>query len=129
MKLLLDTHVWLWWNMQPERLRKRSRALIRDVSNQVFLSPASSWEIAIKTTIGKLELPVPLEQMVTESLNHDNMQSLPLHHRHCFELSELPLLHKDPFDRVLIAQARVEGLTLMTVDPMIPRYDVKTWKA
>ncbi len=125
MKILLDTHVWLWWNMQPERLTKNSRSTIADISNQVFLSAVSSWEMAIKVAIGKLTLPVSLDRMVSESLTQDNMQTLALHHRHCFELGGLPSLHKDPFDRVLIAQARVEGLTLMTADTKISQYDVE----
>lgn len=124
MRLLLDTHVWLWWQMAPQHLSTDATAHIGDASNDVFLSTISSWEMAIKIAAGKLQLPLPIDEMVTESFLKDGMRSLPIHHEHCFALANLPMHHRDPFDRMLIAQARSESMTLVTADAMLERYDV-----
>lgn len=124
MKLLLDTHVWLWWQMAPERIERRVQSQIADADSAVFFSTVSTWELAIKIAAGKLQLPRPMASMVPEALAADGMQTLPLHNHHCFELARLPMHHRDPFDRMLIAQARQENLTLVTADEMLARYEV-----
>lgn len=124
-KLLLDTHIWLWWQMAPERLSPAARRAVAASENDVYLSTVSTWEMAIKIAMGKLRLPVPLAQMVSAALLEDRMQSLPLQHHHCFELAALPLHHRDPFDRVLVAQARADGLTLVTAEPQLGRYELQ----
>jgi PIN domain nuclease of toxin-antitoxin system len=122
MKLLLDTHAWLWWQMAPARLSKAAREAIGAEGNDVFLSAVSSWEMAIKIAAGKLQLPRPLREMVPESLMLDGFVNLPIQPAHCFVLSELPMHHRDPFDRMLVAQAIAEGCTLVSADPVLDRY-------
>jgi PIN domain nuclease of toxin-antitoxin system len=111
--------------MEPSRVEREVHAAIADASNEVYLSAVSSWEMAIKIAAGKLQLPKPLEEMVPEALLADRMQTLPLLHHHGFELAALPMHHRDPFDRMLIAQARRDGLTLVTADPMFRRYELE----
>lgn len=124
MRLLLDTHVWLWWQMAPERLDENVRGRIAAPTSEVLLSTVSTWEMAIKIAAGKLQLPRPIEEMIPESLLRDEFASLPLQQHHCFELTKLPMHHRDPFDRMLVAQARADKLTLVTVDRQLKRYDV-----
>jgi PIN domain nuclease of toxin-antitoxin system len=124
MRLLLDTHVWLWWQMLPDRLAAHARDTIASSDSEVFLSAVSAWEMAIKIAAGKLQLPRPMNEMIPESLLRDDFRSLALQPHHCFELARLPMLHRDPFDRMLVAQARVDKLTLVTVDRQLQRYDV-----
>jgi PIN domain nuclease of toxin-antitoxin system len=123
-RLLLDTHVWLWWQMEPARIKKEVHAAIAEATTDVYLSAVSTWEMAIKIAAGKLQLPGPLEEMIPDALLADRMQTLPLLHHHGFELASLPMHHRDPFDRMLVAQARREGLTLVTADPLFRRYEV-----
>jgi PIN domain nuclease of toxin-antitoxin system len=123
-KLLLDTHVWLWWHLAPARLSPALRQAVADTRNEVFLSTVSTWEMAIKIAAGKLTLPKPLAEMVPDCLLADGMSSLPLQHHHAAELLTLPIHHRDPFDRMLIAQARAEGATLASTDQHMARYDV-----
>jgi PIN domain nuclease of toxin-antitoxin system len=125
MKLLLDTHVWLWWQMSPERLKDDARDKIASPDSEVFLSAVSTWEMAIKIAAGKLQLPVPMDELIPESLLRDDFGSLPLQQHHCFELARLPMHHRDPFDRMLVAQARAEQLTLVTADRQLERYEVE----
>jgi PIN domain nuclease of toxin-antitoxin system len=122
-RLLLDTHLWLWWQMDSGRIPLEVRASIASKDAEVYLSAVSSWEMAIKIASGKLQLPRPLEEMVPESLLADDFRNLPLQPHHCFELGRLPMHHRDPFDRMLIAQARVENLTLVTADKQFRRYE------
>lgn len=124
MKLLLDTQIWLWLQTAPERLSPVATDALVDPANTVFLSVASTWEMAIKSAAGKLFLPRSLREVVSESLATDDLRALPVDNRHCFELASLPALHRDPFDRILVAQALVDGLTLVTHDPMFERYGV-----
>ena len=124
MRLLLDTHVWLWWQMSPERLKDKVRHDIASLESEVFLSAVSTWEMAIKIAAGRLQLPAPMDEMIPESLLRDDFGSLPLQQHHCFELASLPMHHRDPFDRMLVAQARAEKLTLVTADRQLERYDV-----
>ena len=122
MKLLLDTHAWLWWQMAPERLSKAAREAIGAKENDVFFSAVSSWEMAIKIAAGKLQLPRALREMVPESLMQDGFINLPIQPAHCFVLAELPMHHRDPFDRMLVAQALAEECTLVSADTVLDRY-------
>lgn len=125
MRLLLDTHCWLWWITTPERLAPRIQELIVDGQNEIFLSAASGWEIAIKYALGKLALPEEPEKFVPSRLKRDAIQPLPIHHEHALRVGTLPLHHRDPFDRLLISQAQVEHLPIVTVDRQLEAYDVE----
>ena len=122
MKLLLDTHVWLWWNTEPERLATTVRRQIGDVRNEVFLSAASVWEMAIKRELGKLRLPEPVATYVARRLAADDVTPLPVRLDHAAVVETLELLHRDPFDRLLIVQASHEGLRLLTADDQLLAY-------
>jgi len=124
MKLLLDTHVWLWTLVSPERIPSGIFAELTEPGNQLFLSAASSWEIAIKYRLRKLPLPEPPIRFVPARLSRDGVIPLPIEHLHALAVTDLPLHHSDPFDRLLIAQARLEGMTLATVDEQFATYDV-----
>lgn len=123
--ILLDTHVWLWLNVAPERLSPRSLEILSSPRNEVFLSPASSWEIAIKCAAGKLSLPEPPDVYIPHRMAANGINPLPVHHGHALRAAALPVYHKDPFDRMLIAQAQVEKMKLMTVDGQFDDYDVE----
>jgi len=120
-QLLLDTHVLLWSLAGDDRLGDRAVDLIEDGRNVVYVSAASIWEISIKRSLGKLRVPgdVPTEVDAASFIR------LPISFEHAVEVAALPDLHADPFDRMLIAQARTERLTLMTHDPLMQRYDVQ----
>ena len=118
-RLLLDTHVFLWWRSAPLRLGLAARQTIAEAET-VYVSIASAWEAATKVSIGKLKLDVPFEEGVIES----GFRPLPIAFRHVDHLAALPLLHRDPFDRMLIAQALTEGLTMVTGDSRIANYEV-----
>jgi PIN domain nuclease of toxin-antitoxin system len=121
--LLLDTHVWLWSIASPERIHPDVRELIEDEANPVFLSAASGWEIAIKFHIGKLELPEHPRDLIEPRLVRDRIHALPVEHRHAVEVAGLPDHHRDPFDRLLVVQARIENLALVTADPKLEPYE------
>lgn len=122
--LLLDTHVWLWSLVDPARLGDSLRLRMTDRGTPLHLSAASSWEISIKYRLGKLPLPCPPAEFILPRLARDGILSLAVDHRHSVEVAGLPDHHRDPFDRLLIAQARIEGLTLATADPALQHYDV-----
>jgi PIN domain nuclease of toxin-antitoxin system len=121
-KLLLDTHVWLWWNTESERLAPAAVRQIENPRNEVFLSAASVWEMAIKRRLGKLPLPEPVATYVARRLTSDSVRELPVSAGHAAGVETLDPLHKDPFDRLLVVQARHEGLRLLTVDPLVLAY-------
>lgn len=121
MRLPLETHIFLWWAEAPERLRASQREAIEDQASEVFLSAASIWEMAIKIGTGRLDFPVSDIEVHTVGRG---LGILPVLAPHAVELLALPRLHGDPFDRMLIAQARAEGLTLVSDDTMIRQYDV-----
>jgi PIN domain nuclease of toxin-antitoxin system len=123
--LLLDTHVLLWWLDDPASLQAPPRRLIADPRTRVFVSAAVAWEITIKRQLGKLEAPDDLEA----ALEEERFQHLPITVRHALAVAELPAIHGDPFDRIQIAQARLEGLTIVTRDGTIPRYAVPCLRA
>jgi PIN domain nuclease of toxin-antitoxin system len=123
-KLLLDTHVWLWMVSQPDRLSAHVAQLLSDADVQLHLSSASSWEMAIKYQLGKLPLPEAPVHFIPPRLVRDNVRPLPIDHSHALALADLPPHHRDPFDRILVAQAQVENLTLVTADKALTAYDV-----
>jgi PIN domain nuclease of toxin-antitoxin system len=118
MTLSLDTHVLLWSLSAPERLSHAARNAIEDPSNLVFVSAAVTWEIEIKVGLGKLRAP---SDLVTQ-LAAANFQELPITIAHTLAIKQLPNLHRDPFDRIMLAQAKAAGLTLVTADPQVLQY-------
>ncbi len=120
MALLLDTHALLWWLAEPTRLSVKTRSLIADRGTRVLVSAASAWEIAIKRTLGRLDCPANLEAILDEQ----GFEALPISIAHALEVATLPLHHADPFDRILVAQARIEGLGIVTADARIADYGV-----
>lgn len=124
MRLLLDTVCWLWMQATPERFAEASLALLQDPENDLLLSAASSWEIAIKYSLGKLTLPEGPATYVPSRLRRSGVTPLPVQHVHALHVASLPAHHRDPFDRLLIAQAQVEGLTILTADHVLAGYDV-----
>lgn len=124
MKLLLDTHAFLWLNTDPARVRQAALTACRDRANALYLSLVSLWEIQIKHQLGKLELRVPWAQMLEAQEQANGLQTLPLSTAHIQALQQLPPHHRDPFDRMLIAQAQAEGMALVTADPAMSAYDV-----
>jgi PIN domain nuclease of toxin-antitoxin system len=127
--ILLDTQCWLWWLVSPEKLTASALARLADGENRLLFSAASSWEIAIKYTIGKLPLPEPPETFVASRLARDGVTPLPVEHLHALRVSALPLYHRDPFDRLLVAQAQIENVPIMTADPVFERYGIQIIKA
>lgn len=123
-RLLLDTHTFLWWDSAPDQLSATILALCRDPSVILFLSLVSLWEIQIKSGLGKLPLSLPLAEIVRDQQAHHGLQLLPITPTHIYALDGLPLHHKDPFDRLLIAQALVEGLPLASADGLFSPYPV-----
>ena len=120
MRLLLDTHALLWLMNDDPRLNSRARGLI-DSASEVYVSSASVWEIAIKARIGKIEED---PEEVVERIEQAGLRELPVSARHAVAAGKLPLLHRDPFDRLLVAQAMIEGLILVTGDRLLLKYGV-----
>jgi PIN domain nuclease of toxin-antitoxin system len=125
MKLLLDTHVFLWLQSSPKRLGGHL-GIVTDASNELSVSAASSWEIAIKYQIGRLELPEEPDRYVPSRIHMIGAQALAIEHSHALAVGTLPALHRDPFDRLLVAQAQLEGMTILTADEAVARYPVET---
>ena len=125
MRLLLDTHAFLWSISAPDRLSGRARRAIEDGANDVFLSAASAWEIAIKAGLGRISLPQDPERFVPDQMAQNSIQPLPVQLGHALKVLVLPDLHRDPFDRLLVAQAMAEGLTLVSGDRRLTGYAVK----
>jgi PIN domain nuclease of toxin-antitoxin system len=121
MKLLLDTHLLLWAAGQPERLSERALSFIQSPENELFYSPASLWEIAIKRGLGRADFKVDARQL-RRALLDNGYSELPIGSEHVVSIEGLPPIHKDPFDRILVAQAQVEGITLLTADPVVAQY-------
>jgi PIN domain nuclease of toxin-antitoxin system len=124
-RLLLDTHVLLWWLSDDPQLGKSSRQAIANPRNQVYVSAASAWEISIKRSIGKLTAPDDMDAIVES----EDFERLPITLFHGDQAGLLPELHKDPFDRMLIAQAQSEGLVIVTNDEKIIQYKIRTMDA
>ena len=126
MRALLDTHVVLWWASEgASRVSPKATALIGDGSTVALVSTASLYEISIKVTLGRLELPDEPERYVPELLRRHAFGVLPIDPSHALRAGSLPLIHRDPWDRLIIAQAQVEGLPIVTADPAIGRYEVE----
>lgn len=124
MKFLLDTHTFLWWITDDPRLSSTVRDLIGDGRNTLYWSAASSWEVSIKYALGRLPLPEIPEQFLPAELGKNRIDSLPIIDTHAFHAGLLPHHHRDPFDRMLVAQARVESLVLLSNDQQLSLYDV-----
>lgn len=125
MRLLLDTHVVLWAVTEPERLSASARAALIAPRNTLYLSAASAWEMEIKRALGKLTTPSTFDDEIARL----RVEELPVRLAHARELRALPDHHRDPFDRMLVAQARCESLVLVTADPVLRRYPVRTLAA
>jgi PIN domain nuclease of toxin-antitoxin system len=126
MNVLIDTHTFLWWNIDDPLLSLRAKEIITNGQNEIFLSAASVWEIVIKTAKGRLILPEPPDQYISKRMNMYRFRPLPIQISHAIQVYELPPYHNDPFDRILIAQSQLESLPLLTNDEDIRRYKVET---
>jgi PIN domain nuclease of toxin-antitoxin system len=125
MKLLIDTACWLWSLTEPEHLNEGARDMLSNPAQDLFLSAASSWEIAIKCALGKLSLPESPEKYVPARMAAFNIMGLPVNHSHALRVFTLAPHHRDPFDRILIAQAQIEAMAILTADRAFGDYDVK----
>jgi len=125
MNLLLDTHAFIWWDDDYGRLPVHLLSLLQNPEHTIYLSVVSIWEMQIKIQLGKLKFDLPLPQKIREHQKRNNMQLLTITTDQIFALDNLPNHHRDPFDRLLIAQAQTENLTLVTRDSRIHQYDVK----
>jgi PIN domain nuclease of toxin-antitoxin system len=128
-KLLLDTHVWLWLALDPDRVSADLRDRIVRADTELYVSVASLWEVVIKTGVGKLTLPEPAERFWQRQTNDSGIAALVIRPEHVLDVAALPDVHRDPFDRLLVAQARVEKLTLVTADRKVRAYPVETLAA
>jgi PIN domain nuclease of toxin-antitoxin system len=124
MKLVLDTHAFIWWDSDPAQLSAVALAALRDPTNDVFLSVACVWEMVIKAQLGKLTLRLPLVDIVSQQ-RANGLRVLSVSLEHVLAVEGLPPVHKDPFDRLLIAQANVEGAELVSADQLIRQYQVR----
>lgn len=126
MRLLLDTHALLWADAEPNRLSMSAQAMVVDVENELLLSCASLWEMQIKVMLGKLEIRKPLPELVGEWESEQGLTVLPITPHDIYEVSKLPSIHNDPFDRLIVAVARCENATILSDDPEIKKYPVPT---
>jgi PIN domain nuclease of toxin-antitoxin system len=121
MKLLLDTHVLLWAAWQPDRLPAAARTLLENPENELIFSSASLWEIAIKCGLGRSDFQLD-SRLLRRGLLDNGYRELPISSQHVVAIDGLPPIHKDPFDRLLVAQSMVEGMILLTADPLVAQY-------
>jgi PIN domain nuclease of toxin-antitoxin system len=126
MKYLLDTHAFLWFAEDNMRLSKTAKEIIADYRNNIYLSSASVWEISIKISIGKLKLKKDLNKFISENIIQYGFTPIAVTIPHTIEIAKLPEIHKDPFDRILIAQSIVEKIQIITSDKYINKYNIKT---
>jgi len=124
-KILLDTHVWLWMQAEPEKLGAMARELVEDAGHELLFSAASVWEIAIKVRAGKLHLPEPVSRYVPARMQSSGVSALAVSHAHAAGVADLPDHHRDPFDRLLVAQALVEGVPILSSDAQLDAYDAE----
>ena len=130
MRLLLDTQCWLWWFAQPEELSESVIEQIADEANEIWFSVASVWEMGIKVSIGKLLLPEKIDDYVSTRMTQLGARSLEITASHALQVAALPLHHRDPFDRMLVAQAQAEAMTLVSADSTFSQYEVSLlWAA
>lgn len=125
MKILFDTHAFLWFCRGDKKLSAKARHIIEDEATVLFLSVASVWEMAIKLSLGKLHFQKPFETMIPDLLDQNGIFLLPLQMDHIFSLIQLPFHHRDPFDRLLIAQAITERTPFLSCDEMFDKYQVE----
>jgi PIN domain nuclease of toxin-antitoxin system len=125
MKALLDTHAFIWWDSDPSKLSPKARAVCEDRANLIFFSVASALEMQIKLQLGKLQLRLPLKDIIASQQETNEIQVLPVGLSHVLVLQDLPRHHKDPFDRLLIAQANVEEAVIISHDPLFEKYPVQ----
>lgn len=126
MRFLLDTNVFVWMFLAPKRIDSKVWTRLRDARSELYLSSASAWEIAIKVRIGKMRLPNSPAIYVPRRARESSILSLPITEEHALAVADLPVeQHTDPFDRIIVAQAQLENLTIVTSDPALSRYDVK----
>ncbi len=123
-RLLLDTHAFLWWVEGTPALPRKARAAIEDPDNDCLFSLASAWELAIKASLGKLKLTTPVQRFVIEQVAANRFKALDVSLSHIGRVETLDRIHGDPFDRLLVAQALEDGLTIVTADPVFRRYGV-----
>ncbi len=127
MRVLIDTHIFLWFYLEPHRIKQNARNFLNDaLNNEIFVSHVTAWEISIKYGIGKLKIPDVPEIWFPDRLRRAGFMQLPIEMRHALRVHNLPPLHKDPFDRLLISQADVENLTIITEDLNFTKYQIKT---
>ena len=124
MRLLLDTHAFLWFLLDDSRLSPTARAVIAEPLNFIEVSPASYWEIAIKIRLGKYALPEPYQVFMEREIADNDLRILPIEPKHTALLTSMPRYHNDPFDRLLIAQAIVEGIAIVSIDAIFDKYAV-----
>ncbi len=123
MNLLLDTHVFLWLRNAPEKIPQKVLDLYEDIHNDVYLSMVSVWEIQIKNQLGKLELDLPINELIEQQCLKNGLQILAIETAHIYALKDLPFHHNDPFDRLILAQAQLENLKLVSADTVFHRYN------
>ena len=125
MRALLDTHTFLWWNLDDPALSDVAREIIGDGRNEIYLSAATTWEIAIKAAKGRLKLPDKPGKYIANRMRLHRFSGLPIAISHTVHVYDLPAIHADPFDRLLIAQSQLEGIPILTADSAIKRYQVE----
>ena len=125
MRVLLDTHAFLWWVWDAPELSAKARKCIANPDNECLLSLASVWEIAIKSSLGKLKIDRSLDQFIPEQLSANGFKPLEIGFRHIVQVNTMPFHHKDPFDRLLAAQAQEEKLLIISADPIFTQYGIK----
>ena len=124
MRILLDTHAFIWWDNAPSKLATTARSHCQSPGNTLLLSIISVWEMQIKLQIGKMTLPAPLMDIVNNQIKANQLELLPVALSHISALDNLPMHHKDPFDRMLVAQAITEGIPIISADPALMQYPV-----
>ena len=125
MKFIFDTHTFIWWDSEPSKLSSKVIALYQNPHHILILSVVSLWEMQIKLQLGKLKLAVPLKEIVESQISTNQIEILPIRSEHVFSLENLPSHYKGPFDRLLVAQAIVEGAILLSADANIAKYPVQ----
>ncbi len=125
MRLLLDTHTFLWFVLKDPRLSEPALTLMKNLDNELLISPASYWEIAIKVSIGKYQIPDSFQTWMEQQLLTNDLNILPIQVAHAAKVATLPFHHRDPFDRLLIAQALVEDIPVISLDGKFDQYSVK----
>lgn len=129
MKVLVDTHVFIWWTSDPHKLSHGIYNLLTDANKEAILSIVSIWEMQIKLSLGKLRLETALPKIVADEIKHNLFKLLPINLAHIYALSDMPNHHKDPFDRLLIAQAKSEELAIISIDEKFDSYEIeKLWQ-